>query len=211
MDRQELVRNAVAFLADPSAQASSLTQKVQFLEAKGLTAPEIEDALRLAGSNQTARPYQAPYQAPYGANYGASSFATPSTQWDWRDYFIATVVAGSAKYLLPNLRPPAVTAYEADKNALTAQFDVAEALLKEIQAETAAIKSAVEEQKERVDKTTEDVQAMVKEMHDGEIKTRDEMRELRDEVNNVREMLPKVSLSLPVRMKTGLLIRAADD
>ncbi|KZP31268.1 hypothetical protein FIBSPDRAFT_724700 [Athelia psychrophila] len=201
MDRQELVRNAVAFLADPTAQASSLTQKIQFLEAKGLTAPEIEDALRQSGSNPTVRPYQAPYQAPYGQNYGTSSFANGSKQWDWRDYFITTVVAGTAvigavtlfqKYLLPNLRPPATTAYEADRDALTAQFDVAEALLKEIQAETAAVKSAVEEQKERVDKATEDVQAVVKEMRDGETKTRDEMRELRDEVNNVRDMLPKM-------------------
>jgi hypothetical protein len=29
-------------------------------------------------------------------------------------------------------------------------------------------------------------------MRDGEIKTREEMREIRDEVTNIREMLPKV-------------------
>jgi len=102
----------------------------------------------------------------------------------------------SQKFLLPNLRPPVASAYEQDRDALTAQFDAAEALLKEIQADTAAVRSAVEEQKEKVDKTTEDVEAVVKEMRDGESKTRGEIREIRDEVNNVREMLPKVKSSV---------------
>jgi peroxin-14 len=44
-----------------------------------------------------------------------------------------------------------------------------------------------------IDKTTADVEAVVKEMRDGESRTRDEMREIRDEVTNVREMLPKVN------------------
>jgi peroxin-14 len=98
----------------------------------------------------------------------------------------------SQKYLLPNLRPPAATAYEEDRDALTAQFDAAEALLKEIQTETTAVRIAVEEQNEKVDKTTQDVEAVVKEMRDGELKTRDEMREIGEEVSNIREMLPKV-------------------
>lgn len=78
---------------------------------------------------------------------------------------------------------------------MSAQFDAAEALLKEIQAETAAVRAAVEEQKEKVDKTTQDVDAVVKEMREGEIQTRDEMREIREEVNNIRDMLPKVPMS----------------
>jgi len=65
-------------------------------------------------------------------------------------------------------------------------------LLKEIQAETAAVRLAVEEQKAQVDKTTEDVQAAVKQMREGEVKTRDEIREIREEVNTIRDMLPKV-------------------
>jgi peroxin-14 len=85
--------------------------------------------------------------------------------------------------------------YEEDRDALTAQFDAADAMLKEIQTETAAVRVAVEEQKQKVDKTTRDVEAVVKEMHDEELKTRDEMREIREEVNNIREMLPRVSLA----------------
>lgn len=98
------------------------------------------------------------------------------------------------KYVSPHLQPPGVTAYEADKDALTAQFDAAEALLEEIQAETAAIKVAVEEQRNHVERVTQDVEAAVKEMRESEVKTRDEMREIRAEVTNIHEMLPKVRL-----------------
>jgi peroxin-14 len=50
----------------------------------------------------------------------------------------------------------------------------------------------VEEQNEKVDKATQDVETVVREMREGEAKTRDEMREIRDEVSNIQEMLPKV-------------------
>lgn len=75
---------------------------------------------------------------------------------------------------------------------MTAQFDAAEALLKEIRAETSAIKTAVESQQEKVDKATADVEAVVQQMREGETRARDEMREIREEVNNIREMIPKV-------------------
>lgn len=93
---------------------------------------------------------------------------------------------------MPHLQPPDVTAYEQDRDALNAQFDAAELLLKEIQAESAAVRTAVEEQQAVIEKTTNDVQAVVVEMREGEQKARDEMREIRDEINNIREMLPKV-------------------
>ncbi|KAG1755208.1 uncharacterized protein EDB91DRAFT_1326114 [Suillus paluster] len=204
-DRRELVRNAVSFLSDSTTQQAPVAQRVQFLEAKGLTGPEIEEAMKQA-ANQTVRSQPAPqlqnyFQSPY-PTYGPTPYpGYPSQQWDWRDYFITAVISGSVvygavslfkKYLQPHLIPPAATAYEQDRDGLTAQFDAAEALLKEIQAETEAVKSAVYEQNERVDKVTKDVEAVVVEMREGESKTRDEMREIRDEVENIREMLPKM-------------------
>ncbi|TBU34549.1 peroxisomal membrane anchor protein conserved region-domain-containing protein [Dichomitus squalens] len=201
-DRQELIRNAVSFLVDPKAQAAPLAQRVQFLEAKGLTGPEIEEAMRQAAANHTAPQAYGPsaYSPTYGPMpYNAIQPLPP--QWDWRDYFITAVVSGTIaygaaalfrKYVSPHLKPPSATAYEQDKDAMTAQFDAAEALLKEIQAETTAVRAAVEEQNEKVAKVTKEVDSVVKDMRDGEARTRDEMREIREEVNNVREMLPKM-------------------
>ena len=103
----------------------------------------------------------------------------------------------------PHIQPPDVTAYEADRDALTAQFDAAEALLKEIQAETTAVKVAVEEQRNHVEKVTQEVEAAVKEMRESEVKTRDEMREIRSEVTNIHDMLPKVRLAEYCVLCTG--------
>lgn len=115
----------------------------------------------------------------------------------WREYVPFPPFNGLTdvliqKYLLPHLRPPAATAYEMDRDALTAQFDAVEAMLKEMQADTAAVREAVEEQQRKVEQTTEEVSAAVAEMREGEVKARDELREIREEVNNIREMLPKV-------------------
>ncbi|KAJ7786400.1 hypothetical protein B0H16DRAFT_1657710 [Mycena metata] len=197
---QDKIRNAVVFLNDPSAsisslptKASPLTQRIQFLEAKGLTPAEIDIAFRQAAQGSSYPPAYA--QAPY------QLIQSPPYRWDWRDYFITAVVSGTVtygavalfkKFLLPHLQPPTTTAYEDDRDALTAQFDAAEALLKEIQAESAAVRVAVEAQKEQIDQTTKNVDRMVQEVQDGEAKTRDEMREIRDEVNSIREMLPKM-------------------
>lgn len=98
--------------------------------------------------------------------------------------------------MLPHLQPPSSTAYEQDKDALTAQFDAAEILLLEIQSETTAVKEAVAEQKQVIEKTTQQVDKAVEEMREGEAKTRDEMREIREEINTIHEMLPKVHFLL---------------
>ncbi|KAG6850492.1 hypothetical protein H0H93_012493 [Arthromyces matolae] len=197
-DRQELVQNAVAFLMDPKTQASPLQQRMQFLEAKGLSPQEIDAAFKQAALNT-----QGPsHGQSYSATYTQYPLGVPAaTRWDWRDYFITAIISGSVvygavalfkKHLLPHLQPPTSTVYEEDRDALNAQFDAAEALLKEIQADSAAVRKAVEQQKEEIDKTTANVESVIVEMREAEQKTRDEMREIRDEINNIREMLPKM-------------------
>ncbi|KAF5355873.1 hypothetical protein D9756_003817 [Leucocoprinus leucothites] len=213
-DRQDLVQSAVVFLQDPKTQASPLTQRIQFLEAKGLSPAEVDQAVRQAAAGVSSQGYQQGYPANYTP--GPYSIGSRAHGWDWRDYFASSIspaivkgllivqgtfnshsMHGSGltlpqKYLLPHLQPPTASAYEEDKDALNAQFDAAEALLKEIQNETAAVRVAVEEQKTKIDRTTQDVEAVVNEMRQAESRTRDEMREIKEEVNNVREMLPKM-------------------
>ncbi len=50
----------------------------------------------------------------------------------------------------------------------------------------------MENQQEKVDKATTDVDAAVQQMREGESRARNEIREIREEVNNIREMIPKV-------------------
>ena len=51
---------------------------------------------------------------------------------------------------------------------------------------------AVENQQEKVDKATADVEAVVQQMREGDSRAQNEIREIREEVSNIREMIPKV-------------------
>ena len=98
----------------------------------------------------------------------------------------------SKKFLFPYLQPPASTVYEADKDALSAQFDAAEAILKEIQAETKYMHTALQEQTSKINQTTEEVGSAVRELRDNDVKTRTEIQEIKEEIVSIRELLPKV-------------------
>lgn len=66
-----------------------MSQKIQFLEAKGLTAVEIDDAIRQASLGQPARNPAQSYQGQ--PVYGPAPYQLtqpPTGQWDWRDYFV---------------------------------------------------------------------------------------------------------------------------
>jgi hypothetical protein len=69
------------------SQGSSLAQKIQFLEAKGLTPAEIEDALRQAPLSNAARA-NASYPQPVYGPMPYQLAQPPPGQWDWRDYFV---------------------------------------------------------------------------------------------------------------------------
>jgi peroxin-14 len=94
--------------------------------------------------------------------------------------------------VFPHLQPPNLTAYESDSAELTAQFDAVAASLKEIQEDTTSMRTAAEEQKRTVEQSVQEVDASVKELKSGEMKTRDELREIRAEVDSIRELLPRV-------------------
>jgi peroxin-14 len=54
----------------------------------------------------------------------------------------------------------------------------------------------LENDRERVKTVVEEVESAVKSVREGEERWRDEMREVRGEVESVRELVPKVSCAL---------------
>jgi len=73
------------------AQASPLAQRIQFLEAKGLTPQEIDIALKQAALNNPGPSYQANYSAGYAPSIYSPVGAPIAHRWDWRDYFVCLV------------------------------------------------------------------------------------------------------------------------
>ncbi|KAJ2386225.1 peroxisomal membrane protein pex14 [Coemansia sp. RSA 2559] len=110
--REDVIESAVRFLTDTKVQSSTLAKKISFLETKGLTTDEIEYALARSKGSQAAASSQTSTTAPsLGSQgpapaYGYASQAGPPAPppppsrppLDWKDYFIAAVVAGGLGY-----------------------------------------------------------------------------------------------------------------
>lgn len=109
--REDIIESAVRFLADPKVHSSTLAKKISFLESKGLTNEEIEDALARArnsqsgasqnnNSNSTDAVIQQPRAAAtnYAQPMAPPSGPPPRPHLDWKDYFIAAVMAGGLGY-----------------------------------------------------------------------------------------------------------------
>jgi hypothetical protein len=95
MSRAPLIASAVTFLRDPSTSSSPLAQRIAFLESKGLSPPEIEQALSAASSNGGGN-----YSG--GNGYGGGGYGGmrgKEFERDWRDWFIMGVVGGAVGWV----------------------------------------------------------------------------------------------------------------
>ncbi|WRT70880.1 uncharacterized protein IL334_007879 [Kwoniella shivajii] len=213
-NRQELIRNAVLFLNDPKVHSSSLTSRIQFLESKGLNEPEIQQALsqasnspvgegdreRLNGRPPNVPRYNGEYGEPYGYSTGMIHPPEPPRR-DWRDLFIMAVISGGVvygltalakKYLLPHLQPPSTTSFQDTSSALTQSYDEAAKLLTDLTDQTTKLQSSIEEDRERVGNVVGEVEEALRSVRDSEERWREEMRDMRSEVESVRELVPKM-------------------
>ncbi len=66
-------------------QSSSIVQRVQFLESRGLTSADIYQAFAMAYHQKHGGP-------PATHNASFQGYVMPGTgqPWDWRDYFVST-------------------------------------------------------------------------------------------------------------------------
>nr|ODN88915.1 hypothetical protein L203_02321 [Cryptococcus depauperatus CBS 7841] len=221
--RQELVSNAVLFLNDPKVQSSSLTSRIQFLESKGLTDPEIQQALQQANAETPGvaafngpipeRPRESAPKygyTPVQGGYGQLVAPEPPKK-DWRDMFIMAMISGGVvyglatlarKYLVPHLRPPSTTAFQETSTSLTAQYDEATHLLSELTEQTTNMQKSLEDDKERVEVVVRDVEDALQSLRDGEERWRGEMRDIRGEVESVKELVPRARLMIEKHSQT---------
>lgn len=196
------MKNAVKFLSDPQIQSAPLTKRISFLESKGLTNTEIEEAIAESAASSIAPRSMSNYSVPRSEFQGPGVLAPPPVpQRDWRDYFIMALVSGglmygvtalARKYIMPHLQPPSEDAFEATTSQLNSQFDEAAALLKQIQEDTTTARDAVQQQQKAVDSAVEEVKTVMEMLKKGEESSQNEMREIRGEIDNIRDMLPKM-------------------
>ncbi|RIA85028.1 peroxisomal membrane anchor protein conserved region-domain-containing protein [Glomus cerebriforme] len=196
--RQELVQSAINFLKDPQVQNSPLQKRVAFLESKGLSTNEIEEALRQVkgGSSSVASPVPPP---PSNQVVVAQPPSVP--RMDWRDFFIAAVLIGgigyamvevAKRYIVPLLKTPTANELERDKQALNDQFTAASETLDVVKSDTQIVKKTIEEQVYRTKESLETLDKMMSDIKQQEIKREADLKILKEEVDAIRELIPKL-------------------
>lgn len=98
--RDDMLKSAVSFLSDPKVQSAPLAKKIAFLESKGMTSEEIEEAMARVNGKSTAVTTTTTTAGPvaYPAGVMQAPPVPARASYDWRDVFIATVMAGSVGY-----------------------------------------------------------------------------------------------------------------
>lgn len=100
--REELITSAISFLSDPKVQSAPLAKKVSFLESKGMNSEEIEEAMARANGKSSGAIATAPQQGSMMVQPGMAMQQAPPLPprpaYDWRDIFIAAVLAGGVGY-----------------------------------------------------------------------------------------------------------------
>ncbi|KAF0424053.1 peroxisomal membrane anchor protein conserved region-domain-containing protein [Gigaspora margarita] len=201
--RQGLITSAVNFLKDPNVQNSPLKKRVAFLESKGLTSEEIEEALRKVKDDDISTKVS-DVALPQNNQPNSTSVIIqppPVPRMDWRDYFIAAVFVGgigyaiiavAKKYISPLLRLPTADDLDRDKQLLTDQFTTASETLDTAKHDIQLVKKSIEEQSFKVREALERLDEMLKNLKDHEIKKEAELRNLKDDVDTIRDLIPKL-------------------
>jgi peroxin-14 len=119
---------------------------------------------------------------------------------DWRDWFVMATVSGGVgyglyyltkRYVYPLIAPPTPPQLESDKASIDEKFTEAFNVLDTLKADTAALKSAEEERKARVDATLEEVETVVQDLKNAGKRREDESKRVGDEVRGLRDLIPK--------------------
>lgn len=211
---EELIGSAVTFLHDPSVAQSPLAKRVEFLESKGLTQQEIEEALKRAeagtgGSASAGAPSAAATPAaPLHSSYGSSVALPPLDYYNpptppqrlWKDYFImATATAGVlyglyqvvTKYLIPSIIPPSQSQVERDQQKIDEEFMKIDKLLEQLALDQLQMKEANDSRLLEVDSVVSNVNDFLSKYNKDKLAFDDDLRLMKLEIDNLRNSVEK--------------------
>lgn len=105
--RQKRINTAVKFLQNPKVRETPVSARKAFLEKKGLSKDEIEEALRVSGTatDEISGPSNPPPPSPRGTKVPPSGHASglPLPPMPWRSYVGAAILGGGIGYTLAHL------------------------------------------------------------------------------------------------------------
>ncbi|KAG2227690.1 hypothetical protein INT45_004732, partial [Circinella minor] len=214
--REDLIQSATSFLSDPKIQSATLAKKVSFLESKGMTTEEIEEAMarvngKSTGGAATTTALSAPQVAGAPGGHIASQVpagaiiqAPPVPQrpsYDWRDIFVAAVLAGGVGYgvwtlakklLGPWFQVPTQKELEEDKEKLDAQFQAVEDSLGDLKKQTDDALSKVSTQSKKIDDSLSGLETVLKDLKQGDAERDQEFKKIKTDVETLKDLIPRM-------------------
>lgn len=200
--RSDMIASAVSFLEDPNVQSSPMSQRISFLESKGLSSQEIDIAL-----GQVGRAAMGPMGQRHNA--GAAHAMAPTypmmpayppvrARRDWRDWFIMGVVSGTVgygvialarKYIYPHLQPPNQSVLEEEREALASKYDEVAVHLEELDQTTEAMSQGLATQRSAIEESVREVNEFVAESRAREEQRDKDLDQMKTDIESMREEL----------------------
>ncbi|CAM0137358.1 peroxisomal membrane protein pex14 [Umbelopsis sp. WA50703] len=206
--RDDMLKSAVSFLSDPKVQSAPLAKKVAFLESKGMTSEEIEEAMSRVNGKSTATTVttNTTTTGPVGTYPGGGvvMHAPPvpaRPRYDWRDVFIAAVMAGGVGYGVwhlakrlfgPLFNVPTSEELEVEQKRLDEQFQAVEDSLKDIQDQTNTALSNVSAQSDKVNENLTLLQETLKKLQESDEGKDEEFKSIKEDVEVIKGLIPKM-------------------
>ncbi|KAI8825006.1 peroxisomal membrane anchor protein conserved region-domain-containing protein [Fimicolochytrium jonesii] len=212
--REDIVQSAVRFLRDPKVQESPLAKRVSFLETKGLSADEIEEALSRASASGPAASVGGAVQQVQGlppqATGAYQQYAPipypqypppPPPGYNWKDYTLGAIGAVGAgyglwtllrKHVIPHLQFPTPTAMDDSNTELSTHLANTTTVMESVKAETMEVMKAVDAQGSKVNEALQGMVATLTLLRESDENRDREMLELKRDVDGIRDLIPKM-------------------
>jgi peroxin-14 len=207
--REDLIQSAVNFLKDPKVQSASMAKKTAFLESKGMTSAEIQEAIRRVSGGEstttavaTTTPMAAPTMpAQYGPVMMQAPPPPPPPSLTWKDYFIAAVMLGGVGYGAAMLAKryfgstfswPSRQELDEDKKRLDEEFEKTKKALEEMVKETNEANLRVEASAQATEELLKKTQEALDELSKRDEEHTKKLEQVSAELDRVREALPRI-------------------
>jgi len=205
--RENLVSSATSFLKDPKVQKAPLAKRVAFLESKGLTQEEIEEALSRANGNPSNSNSNSNSMAvaggpvQYPPNPYMQIVQPPPKYLGWKDYFIGAAIIGGVsftaykalkKYLPALLQISSTKELQENNKELTKQIKVASEALTSSKVETQAAIKLMDEQGDKIKNFMDILTKSLNGLKEADEKRDEEIRTIKNDLENVKTLIPKM-------------------
>ncbi|UZJ52309.1 hypothetical protein CBS101457_001629 [Exobasidium rhododendri] len=219
--RPDMVTSAISFLQDAKVQQSSVSQRVSFLESKGLSPDEIDEALRQTGASgaitagvngqsntshnvYAAQSHQQHQQPIFYSNGGGGGgyMSVPSAQThhdrDWRDWFIMAVVSGTIGYGVISLARKFLFPHLQPPNQTILEEDrnALTAKYDEVAAQLSALDAETKAVKAGIEEQKESIEKSIKDVEETIVMLRQSDKKRADEMENIKSEVEGMKSSL---------------